>query len=194
MTKSIEARTVLIDLDSTLVDFEGPIRRALAERGIAYADPSLDFYADKRYDDPEVVALIKSVQNSQGFFRNLEPLHGAVEIWAHLQENGFHPRICSKPLRSNPWCVEEKLAAVDHYFGPHAADDAYIGRDKESEAGIALIDDRPELTDGMYWRRVIYTQPWNAHEEGLRIESWSDPQLLPILAQCADRYDSLFGH
>lgn len=194
MSRSIESRTVLIDMDSTLFDFDGKIKLELAARGIAYADPSLDFYIAKRYTDPEVIDFIHSVQNAEGFFQNLEPLPEAIEKWYQMQEMGYHPRICSKPLRANPYCTTEKLAAVEHYFGLEAAAEAYIGGDKESEPGIALFDDRPGLGNGKTWQRVIFSQPWNQHESGMRLESWQDPRLPSILAQCAGRYDRLFGH
>ena len=171
VSMSTESHIVLIDMDSTLFDFEAPINRALANCGIALADPTSHFYIAERYQDQAVIELIHSTQNDQGFFLDLSPIPGAIKSWNELRELGYHPRICSKPLRANPYCVEEKLAAIDYYFGPEAADTAYIGRDKESEKGIALIDDRPGLTDGTYWKRIIYTQPWNQHENGLRINS-----------------------
>lgn len=194
MATSIESRTVLIDMDNTLFGFDASITAQLTERAIALADPALDFYIARRYQDPSVVELIQSLQNSQGFFRNLQPLPGALEAWQHIADEGYRPRICSKPLSDNKWCREEKLETVEHYFGAEAAAEAYMGDDKESEPGIALVDDRPGLADGNYWQRVIYTQPWNAHEQGTRLESWSDPNLFTILANCAARYDRLFGH
>lgn len=185
-------RIVNVDMDSTLFDFEHPLKIALAERGIAYADPTTQFYIAKRYDDPEVVELLGSIFNAKGFFANLPLIDGAREGWQQMKDAGYYPRICSKPLRSNPYCLEEKLLSIDHHFGPKAADEAYIGRDKESEPGIALIDDRPDITDGLTWKRIIYTQPWNRHETDLRLQSWQDPNLPMILAYCAERYDRLY--
>lgn len=193
MIRGNEHRVVNIDMDGTLFDFEHPIKQELARRGIAYADPALDFYISRRYDDPETIALIESVQNAQGFFLSLPPLEGSIEAWYTMKELGYHPRINSKPLSSNPYCREEKLASIDYYFGPVAADEAYLGKDKESEPGIALIDDRPGLHDGKTWKRIIYTQGWNAHEQDWRLKSWHDPALPDLLAACAERYDRLFG-
>lgn len=186
-------RVVNIDMDSTSFEFEYPIRRALAQLGIEYADPTTNFYIAKRYEDPEVVALIESIQNSEGFFRNLPLIDGFKDRWYEMQDRGFSPRFCTKPLSSNPYCVKEKKEAIDAEFGPRAVDEAYIGRDKESEPGIALADDRPGMTNGLTWQRIIYTRPWNQHETGYpRLESWHDPNLFSILAQCAERYDRLF--
>lgn len=193
MIRGHEHRIVNIDMDSTIFDFEYPLKLELARLGIAYADPTLDFYISKRYDDPEIVTMLESIHNSEGFFLSLPPIEGAIEAWHTIQELGFYPRINSKPLRSNPHCREEKLASIDYYFGPTAADEAYIGSDKESEPGIALIDDRPGLHDGKTWKRVIFTQPWNAHEQDWRLESWHDSELPNLLAACAARYDRLFG-
>ncbi len=108
-----------------------------------------------------------------------------------MQEAGYSPRFNTKPLRSNPYCIEEKKEAIDAHFGPQAVDEAYIGSNKEDEPGIALFDDRPGLTNGRTWQRVIYTQPCNQHDSGPRLTTWHDPNLFPILAQCASRYDHL---
>ncbi|MFZ1258746.1 MAG: hypothetical protein WAQ25_04735 [Candidatus Saccharimonas sp.] len=186
-------RIVNLDMDSTFFEFEHPIKLALAERGIAYADPTTDFYIAKRYQDPEVVEMIEGIQHAKGFFQNLPLIDGAKDAWYEMIERGYSPRFCSKPLQKNPYCLEEKRAAIDFHFGAKAVDEAYIGRDKESEPGIALIDDRPGLGNGHTWQRIIYTQPWNQHESGLRLQSWRDPNLFPILAQCAAHYDRLFG-
>lgn len=184
-------RIVNIDMDSTSFEFEHPIKLALAERGIAYADPTTNFYIARRYQDPEVTKMIEDIQNSRGFFRNLPLIGGFEDAWYEMIEQGYSPRFCSKPLSSNPYCREEKLEAIDFHFGPKVADQAYIGRYKEKEPGIALLDDRPGMGNGLTWQRIIYTRPWNQHESGLRLESWHDPKLFPILAQCAERYDQL---
>lgn len=193
MIRGSEHRVVNVDMDSTLFDFEHPIKKELARLGIAYADPTLDFYISKRYSDPEIVELIESIHNAEGFFLSLPPIEGSIEAWHTMVELGYHPRINSKPLRSNSYCREEKLASIDYYLGPTTADEAYLGGNKEAEPGIALFDDRPGMGDGKTWKRIIYTQPWNAHEEDWRIESWQDPTLPVLLAACAARYDRLFA-
>lgn len=193
MIRGNEHRIVNVDMDSTLFDFEHPIKQELARLGIAYADPTLDFYISKRYSDPAIVALIESVHNSEGFFLNLPPIAGSIEAWHAMEELGYHPRINSKPLSSNPYCREEKLASIDYHLGPVAADEAYLGSNKEEEPGIALFDDRPGMSDGKTWKRIIYTQPWNAHEDDWRLKSWQDPALPELLAACAERYDRLFA-
>lgn len=186
-------RIVNFDMDGTLVDFEYPIKKALKELNIPYADPTLDFYIAKRYQDPEIIELIEDIQNSKGHFSSLPLIDGAKELgWDQALEQGYHPRICTKPLRSNPYCIDEKKETIDRYFGPKAVDEAYIGGYKEEEPGIALIDDRPGLTNGKTWRRIIYAQPWNRHETGARLESWHDPSFLKIIGDCAVRYRNLY--
>lgn len=190
--------TVLEDMDGVLFDFEGAVDAALALEfpNLERADPRSHFYVYARYEaqNPEVADFIKSTQNSQGFFRSLDPLPGAIDQWRALIEAGYTPRICSAPLTDNPHCITEKLEMIDYYFGPHAADAAFIGKNKQDEDGICLIDDRPAIKDGRYWQRVAYTQPYNTHESDcLRIDGWNDPTLLQILAICAERYDKLMS-
>ncbi|MBP6037726.1 MAG: hypothetical protein KA604_00100 [Candidatus Saccharimonas sp.] len=186
-----ERPIVNIDMDGTQFDFDGRVTQVLREHGVEIVDASKDFYIANRYSDPEVVALIHDVQSAEGFFRNLEPIDGAIERWYEMIERGYGPRSCTKPLRSNLFCTAEKLAVIDYYFGAKAADAAYIGRDKESQPGIALIDDRPGMTDGREWKRIIFTQPWNTHEDDWRIQSWADPQLWQLLAKCVERHSRI---
>lgn len=196
MSETIHNRTVLTDMDGVLFDFEGSINNALRLEfpRIGIANPSLHFYVYKRYSDPKVVEFIKDTQNSQGFFRDLQPLPGAIKRWREMKERGYTPRICTAPLSENPYCVEEKKESIDHYFGAKAVDLAFIGKDKQQEDGICLIDDRPGLEDGRVWKRVVFNQPYNMHENDLRLNGWQDPNLFSILASCAERYDSLTGN
>jgi len=193
MIKSPERRTVLEDMDGVLFDFEGAINTALSVEfpELNLADPASHFYVYKRYTDPRVVEFIQHTKNSQGFFRNLPPLPGAIEQWQTLQEGGYAPRICSAPLSENPYCEHEKREVIDHYFGSRAVDAAFIGKNKQPIDGICLIDDRPKMENGSTWQRVIFTHPYNAHEQGPRINGWHDPTLHQTLAYCAARYDSL---
>lgn len=188
--KSPESRLVNYDLDGVIFDFEGAINTALKGEfpDIELADPRTHFYVFKHYQNPEVVDFIKDTQNSKGFFANLTLIEGALEAWQNAQELGFYNRVCSAPLTDNPWCTEEKLEAIDRHFGHKAADEAFIGKDKAGEPGIALIDDKPGLTDGLTWKRIIFSQPYNIMDEGYRIDGWHDPTLPAILANCAARY------
>lgn len=188
-----ENTIVNLDMDGVLFNFVGAIDRKLQQEfpSMELADPASHFYVFKRYSDPAVVQFIKDTQNSQGFFANLEMIDGALAAWQTMQELGYHPRINSAPLTDNPYCIQEKLSVVDRYFGAQAADEAFVGKDKASEPGIALIDDRPGLQDGKTWKRVVFSQPYNRADSDLRLENWADPALPQILAYCAARYDSL---
>ena len=186
-------KLVNFDLDGVIFNFDSAINAVLEREfpGMELADPASHFYVFQRYSDPQVIECIKDTQNSKGFFANLKLIDGALEAWQQTQELGYYNRVCSAPLTDNPWCVLEKLEAIDAYFGPKAADEAYIGNNKAGEPGIALIDDKPGLHDGRTWKRIVFTQPYNTMDNDLRLQDWHDPTLPHALAYCAARYDLL---
>lgn len=186
--------TVLFDMDGNMFDFDGRLEAELEKAG--YPVPQrTNFYMTKDMSDPEQIALVNQVKNSKGFFESLQPIDGAIEAWHHTKSLGFHPRICSAPLTSNPWCIAEKLASVEKHLGPRAADEAFISKDKSQCSGIALLDDRPEIEDAANadWVHTHYTQSYNRHiPNEYRIHDWTDlGHLERVLARAAARYQSL---
>ncbi len=193
----VERRTVLVDMDGVLADFDEGVETELIRRkpSIIIPDPSLHFYIEQRFDDPEDQALVRKIQSEQGFFESLTLMDGAIDGWQRIIEGGHSPRICSAPLRSNIWCTAEKLAWLDANFGPHVADAAIIDKEKWRHDGVALIDDRPEIDESRAtWRHIMFTRPANLSAPAeYRINGWHDPTLLTTLALCAERYDRLHG-
>ncbi len=181
-----EKPVALFDMDGVLFDFDARVEAELTKAGIAIP-PRLDFYMTKRLSDPTHIELIKDLQHSQGFFASLEPIPGSVEAWHYTESLGFHPRICSAPIRNNPWSIKEKLERVEDILGPRAADEAYIGKNKSDCSGAVLFDDRPIIADASQadWRHVLFTQEYNRHiETDARVNGWSDlTQVAHILAQ-----------
>lgn len=185
---------VLFDMDGNLFDFDARVEAALTQADIPIPTRS-EFYMTKRLTDPAHVELVHALQQSKGFFASLEPLPGAIEAWHFVESLGFHPRICSAPITRNPWSIREKLATIERYLGPRAADEAYIGKHKSECSGIVLIDDRPEIADAAHadWLHAHYTQEYNRHiDNEYRIHDWTDfDHLAVLLSRAAERYQTL---
>ncbi|NCU37651.1 hypothetical protein EOL96_01130 [Candidatus Saccharibacteria bacterium] len=187
-----EKLTVLVDMDGVMAGFDDEMERRLyaMKPSIIIPNRANDFYITKRLTSPEDVELARSIQTSQDFFRSLPPIEGALEGWSQIKALGYHARICSAPLTSNPWCVSEKLEWLDAYLGPNVVDEAIIDKDKSRYTGIALIDDRPVVNGSgkAPWQHVVFSQPYNNHIKAeYRLTHWQDPCLPQILAQCAMR-------
>ncbi|HMR72684.1 MAG TPA: hypothetical protein PKD68_01605 [Candidatus Saccharibacteria bacterium] len=179
--------TVLVDMDGVLADFDGATSQYLTEKHpeIPIITERQHFYFRDDYPDAGHQAIINQLHASQYFFAGLQPIDGALEGWQRLQELGYEPIICSAPLSSNEWCVEEKLDWVERYLGRAAAKAAVFDSAKERYAGIALIDDRPVVknTNLASWQHVLFTASYNLEVAAThRLNGWNDENLAEILA------------
>jgi 5'(3')-deoxyribonucleotidase len=184
---------VLVDMDGVLADFDAGIESQLTADILAAAPFSsrTSFYIRDTY--PEHQAVIETIHNAEGFFRNLPLIDGALEGWQKLIDLGYEPRICSSPLLSHMNCEEEKLAWLEEHFVPHfgqsVVENAIITRDKFSCDGIALIDDKPDIKrmDEACWQHIVFDHSYNqAAKSTLRLYSWNDPNL-PNLLEAAKK-------
>lgn len=180
---------ILVDMDGVLADFEYERFKRLRDRGLHALPPTQvrDFYGIESYREAfgsSGVRQARAIVSEPGFFRSMRPVAGAIEGVQRLVDMGHDVRVCSKPLRSNPRCADEKLGWLEEHLGTEWADRAII-TDRKSEAdGHWLIDDRPDLLDYMSkrkepmprWGHVLFSQPWNAHSTGhdLLMLHWGD--------------------
>ena len=186
--------TVLVDMDGVMADFVGLTSTHLRQNhpDIPVVEHTA-FYYREDYPDPAHQKIISQIHCSQFFFRDMPPVKGALEGWQRIKELGYHPVICTAPLRANPWCQPEKLQWVEYYLGPEAAHEAVVDKHKESHDGIALIDDRPVLKNAhdATWQHVVFDTSYNQDSpSSLRLNGWDDPNLETILAECARIYRS----
>jgi 5'-nucleotidase len=178
---------ILIDMDGVLADFDAEIANRVKNRHphIALLETRDNFYLSEDY--PEYKALIRAISNEAGFFESLPLIDHAIEGWQRIIDLGYHPRICSSPIRSNPHSESEKRAWLQRHFSPlfgdSVATDAIITSDKHLFEGLALIDDRPELrnANNASWQHIIFDQPYNQTVDKPRIHGWLDTELAATL-------------
>ena len=182
-----ERKVVLVDMDGVLADFDGATNRHLESLGINVR-PRDSFYYRADYTDPREVEIINELHASQGFFRNLKPIDGAIGGWNKIEALGYEPRICSSPLRTNERCNDEKLEWIERHLGSRAVDLAVIDSRKELYEGVALIDDRPTISgaDTASWKHVVFDARYNqvSSSSSHRLRGWNDPELGSILDSC----------
>jgi 5'(3')-deoxyribonucleotidase len=109
---------VYIDMDGVLADFDKRHEELLAE-GLT---------KPKAFKDPRA-------------FVDLEPIQGAIEAWAALQER-FETYILSTPAWSNVRCWSDKREWVEKYLGKSAHKKLILCHNKGLLQGDYLIDDR----------------------------------------------------
>lgn len=191
-------KTVLIDMDGVMVDFD---TAALADFPKEKWTARTNFYVADDYS-PEVAKRIKSTYDAPGFFESLEAMPGLIEGWQVLLDNGYHPRVASAPLSSNPTAVEGKIKWLDRemvpLFGAKVVEEAIIDKNKWKYSGLALIDDRPSVPRGIEgastadWEHILFgwTHLSNVPmaTAAFRLLSWADTDhLLSLLDEIESR-------
>lgn len=182
-------KSVLVDMDGVLADFDGAVLRGMPTE--IPRVPRTNFYIARDY--PEHKEAVADIYSEPGFFYGLEPIEGALDGWSKLAELGFHPRIASAPLTLNPRSVEGKIAWLEEYlvpkFGVAVIDEAIFDKEKFKYDASILIDDRPAVDTGngrARWRHVVFDQPYNAAVHGgLRLHGWMDPDLGGVMARAS---------
>jgi 5'-nucleotidase len=187
-----EKPVVLVDMDNVLAKFNQGVTTTI-ETELPQVDARRQIKSFYIADDfPEISEIVKNIPNRLGFFSTLQVMEGAIEAWAKLIESGYHPRVCSSPLKTHPNCKNEKLEWLDIHFSPHfgpqVRDEAYIESDKTKFDGLALIDDKPNVR-GKYtptWKQILFAQSHNVFSDAeYKLNSWSDEQLVPMLGKIA---------
>ena len=155
-------KTLLFDMDGVMVDFD---TAALVNIPKKERVTRASFYVADDYSD-EQAKLIKAVYNTPGFFEPLEAMPGLMECWQALLDNGYHPRVASAPLSSNPTSMTGKIKWLNRVmvpeFGPHVVEEAIIDKDKWKYKGLALIDDRFNVPRGINgldsaeWEHILF--------------------------------------
>jgi 5'-nucleotidase len=170
-------------MDGVLADFDAEITKRVKDQHpyITLLETRDNFYFSDDY--PEYKTLIRDISNEPGFFDSLPLIDHATTGWQRVIDLGYHPRICSSPIRSNPHSETEKRTWLQRHFGSRVAEEAIITSDKYRYDGIALIDDRPELRHAAEasWQHIIFDQPYNHSVNKLRIHGWLDDELATTL-------------
>lgn len=197
---TISRPDVLIDSDGVSAGFDQEVQRRVRERFPHI--PLLDgtrrsFYVSKDYGEYE--QEVRALSLEKGFFASLPLIEGVLEGWQRVREYGFEPRMCTSPIRSNPYSKQEKLQWIEAMLVPtlgrEVLERAIVTSDKYLCDGIALIDDRPELENAQKasWQHVIFgdgpAYAFNRHVKGPRLRNWRDKNLRSILEQANDRYE-----
>jgi len=183
---------VLVDMDGPLADFDAEVLSRLRTK---YPDMTLlstrkHFYISDDY--PQHSQLVRSISDEQGFFESLPLAADALYGWQRIIDLGYHPRICSAPMKSNPFSMTEKINWLKRefvpIFGKYVVEEAIISSDKHLHDGIVLIDDRSELIGSKQatWKHIVFDAEYNHDSKQPRLYGWSDKNL-PNLLKSANK-------
>lgn len=192
----MEKKIALFDMDNTLFDYEGQLRRDLA----ALMSPG-EVMPENLHDAslPYMKARINLIKMRPGWWREL-PIHKPGFALLHAaQRAGFQCHILTKGPASKPHAWAEKVECIHHHFNGEISIDIVgddmlcrkkgsdlVGADKQNEKsyekafryGHVLCDDFPPYVLGWLKYRprglaILPAQPYNEgfeHPQAIRFD------------------------
>jgi 5'-nucleotidase len=155
----------LFDLDGTLADHSGELRRRMEL--LRSPGESPDALKAFGWDEaPDYLReRMKTIRSNPGFWINLPPLEAGFAILEAAHGLGFQIEVLSKGPRHSPIAWMEKLQWCDKHLTdyPHQVT---ITMDKGLVYGKVLVDDYPDYAiRWLKWRKrglvIMPDQPWN---------------------------------
>lgn len=121
----LKGKTVLVDMDNTIVDWDGEFIRRYSEA--SGQDPleveemvrnRQKFEIEENFEASEHAKVLEVIA-SPGFYESLKPLPGAVEALQKMVEEGVDVKLVTAP---HPLCAgscaREKFISVERLLGP----------------------------------------------------------------------------
>lgn len=166
---------ILVDMDGVVANWSEEWDRHAAEKahlGLRLTRDQRDFNLALGLDDAGRRAVAE-IMNRPDFYRVLNPIEGAREALNRMAKE-HEVFIATAPWDSNPTCADDKRAWVAQHIGPEWLERVVISKDKSILSADILIDDRPDVHNAhrANWTQVFYTQPYNRHMKGPRIDTW----------------------
>jgi len=139
----------LVDLDGTVADFDGELRRQLKVIANPYekSDPET---LDKLRKDDFMKARRSLIKGQSGFWRNLKPLHDGLEVVEWMRRIGFRLVVLTKGPHQMTAAWTEKVQWAQEFI---------------PDAGVCIVDDM-DSGKGLVYGKVLFDD-WPAY-----IESW----------------------
>ena len=189
---------VLVDMDGTIADFDS---RAYALMAARHPDVAMPVYKQREFPLSRGLPaaqrpLLEVLFKEEGFFREMQPIEGAVAALNEMVAAGIDVRLCSSPLSSSPCCVMEKVEWAVAHLGKSWVDRIILTRDKTLVRGDILLDDAPQAKGSSLepvWEHVYFDQPYNrpgasdADPSRRRLVAWKDWRSLSLQANTRER-------
>jgi 5'-nucleotidase len=168
-------RTVLVDMDGCLVDWDLGFRAAWANRSSINRQAS---YAMESCVPPEFKEEACMVFHEQGFFSGLPPMEGGLRALAEMREAGLNVLLCTSPVLTSRYCAAEKFEWIERHLGTEWLARVVLTTDKTMVKGDVLIDDKPRITGfeaEPEWQQIVFNAPYNAGtKHSVRLSHWAN--------------------
>eukprot|EP00931_Biecheleriopsis_adriatica_P114710 TRINITY_DN90622_c0_g1_i1.p1 TRINITY_DN90622_c0_g1~~TRINITY_DN90622_c0_g1_i1.p1 ORF type:complete len:715 (+),score=194.92 TRINITY_DN90622_c0_g1_i1:278-2146(+) len=166
---------ILVDMDGVVVDWDKGFLDAWAGR----TPVNRVHYEMEKCVPAERFEEAMELFCSEGFFRKLPEMAGAVAALKEMCSRGFQVYICTAPFAKSRYCAQEKWEWVREHLGEEWLTRMIITQDKTTVRGDILIDDKPRITGGQVplWNQVLFDAPYNRDVEmagRARMTAWKD--------------------
>ena len=172
------SKTILIDMDNTICDFDAEVVRRFSERFPGQTMLSTSSATRRNWgiaedlDDPFYKEEVKKIFRATGFTESLPPIAGAVDALKQMLAEGHDVRLCTSPLVNQPMGVGEKFVWVAAVLGDEWKKRIVITSDKTLVKGRMLIDDKMEIVDKKSactpeWRQCVPRPPVDGEDDSL---------------------------
>ncbi len=170
-------KPALFDLDASLADYAGAMRRDMAR----YSDlqPPYPLHWEQGLP-PYVKNLMNLIRERPGWWRNLEQIAAGFQVLDEAIRTGFDIHVLTKSPQHIPSAASEKVHWVREHIGPQMPNgdtvDIHISDDKSLVYGRMLYDDYPVFMDAWLGARprglgIMPVNEFNAdyrHEQVVR--------------------------
>lgn len=172
---------ILVDIDGTIADWGAAYDKAIDAHGEAAANirrhaQQLSFNLHEGLSEAES-AIVRSVMDQEGFYRDLDPIPGAVEALQDMLDEDHDVFLVTSPWVTNPTCASDKMQWAMRHLGEDWGRRTIISSDKTVVVGDVLFDDKPSITGKIepVWKHVLFHQPYNVGVDAKqpRIQDWA---------------------
>lgn len=146
---------------------------------------TFNLWADRTPDEQEA---IRDIMNRPGFYKEMEPIAGAVDAVKEAQALGHEVFFLSAPWITNTTCASDKYDWIEKTFGEGWGDKLILAKDKTVVSGDVLFDDKEPIPhkERADWVQVYFDQPYNQDGIGYRIHSWETDEWKTVIEQIAE--------
>jgi 5'(3')-deoxyribonucleotidase len=112
-------KTIGIDMDSTMADFDKGFQAAVLGLGHGYEENGRDLRSriiGDRLSDEDRKAIVSRILCQEGFWYNLEPIEGAKKAIKKLRKQ-YDLYVVSAPWVNSKTCVREKIKWAQNKMG-----------------------------------------------------------------------------
>lgn len=184
----MKGRIALFDMDGTLFDHNGSLRKSLLEvtpeEWHTYIEECEDLHQFESHGT-WAKNLTDLIRKSPGWWRNLPKFQLGWDVYEMAKEIGFCCKILTKGPRSKPIAWTEKVECIHDHFGENMPIDI-VGKDKGGTYGRVLVDDFPDYLKKWLEHRprglaIMPDHPYNRdfeHENVIRYDGSDDGKVL----------------